>query len=87
MKEVKKHKGELVLDFLEVVRLEGLDEEPVIVPEDFYYVFYSINKGRYLSSCAGGFTPLKGLIKDKDYKYIKRQFDLNVERGRLRNDA
>ena len=73
-KEINKHKGELVLDVFEIVSLEGFHEDE----EDYYYVFRSLYKGVFRSSCVGGFTPLKGRLKKEEYKELERLWELNV---------
>lgn len=76
MKEVDKHRGELVLDIFEIVRLEGFHEDE----DDYYYVFRTLYKGVIRSSCVGGFTPLKGRLRKKEYKELERVWELNVIR-------
>jgi len=71
---IEKHKGELLLDFHEVVRLVGFDEDE----DDYYYVLHSLRSGKYLESCVGSLCPLKGFIPDKEYNELVRVFDLNI---------
>jgi len=74
IKEIRKHRGELVLDIFEVVRLEGFHEDE----DDYYYVFKSLYRGRFYSSCVGEFVPLKGRLSKKEYKELERVWELNV---------
>jgi len=76
LEEIEEHKGELVLDLFKVVKLEGFYEDG----RDYFYVFRSLDKGRYHSSCVGGFAPLKGLINEEYYSNLMRAFDSNLPR-------
>ena len=49
----------------------------VIDGEDDYYWVYDSRKGIYHSSCVGGWTPLKGFIKQEDYDRMVRIWNLN----------
>ena len=73
---VEKHKGELVLDLHEVVKLVGFED---IENDDYYYVCLSLIKGKYLESCVGNLYPLKGVLPDNEYDELIRVFDLNIE--------
>lgn len=73
---IEKHKGELLLDFHEVVRLVGFED---IEDDDYYYVLHSLRSGKYLESCVGSLCPLKGFLPDKEYDELVHVFDLNIE--------
>jgi hypothetical protein len=72
---IEKHKGELLLDFHEVVRLVGFDEDD----QDYYYVLHSLKSGKYLESCVGALYPLKGVLPEKEYDCLVSIFDLNIK--------
>jgi hypothetical protein len=65
--EVKKYRGELVLNFFEVMRLDGFEEDDM----DYYYVYTKLHGDKERYSCCCGFIPLKGLIRDKDYIWLE----------------
>lgn len=77
--ELDSYKGTLVLDgFKVVLLLDAVEEE-----DDFYWVYYHPNRrgydtSLYLSSCVGGYTPLKGFIPDEDYDRMVKIFELNL---------
>ena len=73
---VEAHRGELILNYFEVVRLDGLLDEP----DDDYYFILSGKEGRenYLS-CVGRLMLLKGFLADEDYNELERVFDLNID--------
>lgn len=64
----------LVLDLDKVVRLVGVVEEE----DDFYWVYDSLTKGTYYSSCVMGWTKLKGSIPDEDYNRLVDIWNLNM---------
>ena len=71
--EIEAHRGELVLDFWSVVRLE----EIVDGEDDLYYVYRPLRKEIYYSTCVGGPILLKGSISDKEYKQLEGMFLVN----------
>ena len=73
---VDKHKGELMLDYFEVVRLDGL----VDIPDDDYCYVVLSEKGKHYISCVGHLFPLKGQLSDESYNEIERVFNLNIDR-------
>ena len=75
-KEMEPHKGNLVLNHFEVVRLVDV----VNGEDDYYWVFKSPVRGTYWSSCVGGWMPLKGKIAEEDYMELERVWGLNEER-------
>jgi hypothetical protein len=72
LKEIKKHKGEICLYCLNMIKLLGFAEDD----DDYYYRVQTLTKGEQWYSCVGGLIYLKQLPK-KDYKEIKRIFELN----------
>ncbi len=72
-KFVNKHRGELLWQTpCTIVKLLGWTDQH---KEDYYWVVASLNEV-YLSSCVGGFYPLKKL--GLAYKLAEQQFDMNV---------
>lgn len=71
---VEKHKGELVIDGIEAVRLISFKKDR----DDYYYEVQSLRRGRYWTSCVGRLIPLKGCISDKEYDCIEHLFNLNI---------
>ena len=71
-----KHKGELMLNYFEVVRLDGLAD----IPDDDYCYVVSGEKGKHYISCVGRIFPLKGQLSDESYNEIERVFNLNIDR-------
>jgi hypothetical protein len=69
-----KHTGELMLDYFEVVRFEGIDEDD----DDFYYRVVSTTKGEYKTSCVGKLFPLKGFLPEEDYNSLEAVFNMNL---------
>jgi len=66
-------KGDLVLDFFEVVEYIGFEEDE----EDCYHRLFSLKTGEYLQSAVVGPT----VFKDSDgYEEIVRVWNLNVKR-------
>ena len=74
LKEIKKHKGELGVYGLDIVKLVGFKEDE----EDYYYYCETIGKGKMWLSCVGRINWLIGLPKE-DYKEILRMFNLNYK--------
>ena len=72
--ELKPYRDTLVLDFFDVVRLVGVTEDK----DDFYWIF-DTKKGTVYSSCVCSWKPLKGHLKDSDYKELVRVWNLNNE--------
>ena len=72
---VEEHKGELMLDYFDVVRLIGFDEDN----DDCYYKVQAVKRGIYSTSCIGWLIPLKGVLPKEDYSDLERVFNLNVE--------
>ncbi len=74
LEKFEKHKGELVIcDFHHVQRLIGVAEDQ----DDLYWVYYNGRGKVTLSSCVGGFIPLKGFIEERHYENLKRIARLN----------
>jgi len=76
LKFIKKHQGQLCLDYYDVVRLIGFHEDE----DDYYYDVQKVGaepNGRYHTSCVGLMTPLKGKIPARDYKIIDTVFTAN----------
>ena len=72
---VEAHRGELVLNCFEVVRLDGLLDEP----DDDYYYILSGKDGKHYSSCVGRPILLKGFLASEDYNKLERVFNLNID--------
>lgn len=73
-KELAPHKGKLVLNHFDVVRLIDV----VDGKDDYYWVIKHADKrGIHWSSCVGGWMPLKGKISDKHYNELERVWKLN----------
>ena len=72
-----RHFSELVIaERMEVVMLTGVvtfDSD-----EDIYYVMYTQNGRHLLSSCVGGFTPLRGYTRIHDYERMMRIWGYNT---------
>lgn len=75
--ELRPYENTLVLDHFEVVNLIDVEDHP---NDDFYWVYFSLYRGKYLSSCVGGWVPLKGHIPDDDYERLKYVWNLNFKR-------
>jgi hypothetical protein len=73
---IKQHTGELMLDYFEVVRFEGVVDED---EDDFYWRVLSTTRGIYRTSCVGKLIPLKGFLPEKDYNSLEAIFNLNIE--------
>jgi hypothetical protein len=72
--ELAPYKGTLVIDEMwTVCRLLDVVAEP----EDFYWKLKQPKRGTYLSSCVGGWIPLKGKIDDEEYKRLEHYFNIN----------
>jgi hypothetical protein len=71
---IEKHKGELLLNSHEVVKLIGFDEDE----DDYYYVLHSLINGKYLESCVGALYPLKGVLPNKEYDCLVNIFNINI---------
>lgn len=74
---IEKHKGELVLDGFDVVKLIDVTDE--LDDDDFYWVFIVPNEGVLFSTCVGGWTPLKNKLTSKEYANLEQVWNLNVE--------
>jgi len=70
--ELEPFRNTLVLEYFNVVRLVD-----VIESKDDYYWVYDGDKGLILSSCVGGWFPLKGFIRQEDYDRLVRVWNLN----------
>jgi hypothetical protein len=81
-KEMEPYKDSLVLDFFEVVKLEGVeyDEGDDGWPSDFFWVYRKLDGKIYWSSCCGRWTPLKGKIDDDEYNNLERVWNLNYHK-------
>jgi len=75
LEEVNKHRGQIVLDYFQVVRLDGFAEDD----DDYYYVYYTLDRGIVWSSCVGKFIPLKDYLPLRDYRMLKKIFNLNIK--------
>lgn len=71
--EFEAHKGEFVISWDKVVRLIGIVDS---IDDDYYWLFFDGRK-LSMSSCVGGFIPLKGKIDEKDYDELIRLAKLN----------
>ncbi len=66
LEEFEKYKGQFVIsEHNKVVRFISLLEDDY----DYYYMLYN-GKKIILESCVGRIIPLKGYLKDEDYKYL-----------------
>ena len=75
-REINKHRHELVIDgFWEIYFLLGWTDQ---YEDDYYYVFYSYNRGVILYSCVGYFVPLKGKLNGFNYYRMKRVWEYNT---------
>jgi hypothetical protein len=74
--EVEPYKNTLVLDCFDVVRLVGIAEDQ----SDFYYVYERFRQGIVWSSAVGGWTPLKGIIPENEYKRLVYIWNLNNDK-------
>jgi len=74
LKQIEKHKGELVLDMFKVVMLVGFSEDE----EDYYYEYLEANGEVIKSSCVGDFIPLKDSLPKKQYQYLCDVFYINA---------
>lgn len=75
-KEAEPYLRTLVLDTVgELVILTGVDEDE----EDNYWTFVKKRGQKSYQSCCGGWIPLKGFIRDKDYEDLVRTWNLNNE--------
>jgi hypothetical protein len=72
-KELEPYRNTLVLDYFKIVRLVDV----VDGDDDYYWVLDDSGRGIYWSSCVGGWIPLKGRLKNKDYKELVRVWNLN----------
>jgi len=68
--------GTLVIDdYGELAILTGVVEEE----EDNYWTFIKRGGQKSYQSCCGGWTPLKGIINDRDYQRRVNTWNLNNE--------
>ena len=72
---VDAHRGELVLNYFEVVRLDGL----VDIPDDDYCFRISGQEGNTLLSCVGRVFLLKNNLDKESYAELERVFNLNID--------
>lgn len=72
---VDKHRGELILGYFDLMRLDGLVDRP----DDDYYFKVSGERGVKLLSCVGRVFLLKGFLPDDDYTELERAFNLNID--------
>ena len=72
---VEAHRGELVLNYFEVVRLDGL----IDIPDDDYYFRVSGQEGNTLLTCVGRVFLLKNNLDKESYAELERVFNLNIE--------
>lgn len=68
-----RHKNELVLDGMALVRLTGFKRGR----DDNYWEFFDTKRGAYESSCVMGFIPLKKYLPEREYYILERIFVLN----------
>jgi hypothetical protein len=80
--EIELHKGELVIDGHEIVRLEDVIDDD----DDYYWVYNKWvglkgygekDEGKYYASCVGRHTLIKGFISDAEYKRIVHLWNMN----------
>ena len=71
-REFEELKGQIILCHDHTYRFIGLADDD----EDYYYVLYDGRK-LHLTTCLSRITPLKGYIKDADYKEMIRLAKLN----------
>lgn len=72
-KHLEPYKNTLVINELNrVVRLVDVIETEI----DFYWV-YDTTKGFVQDSCVGSWIPLKGFLRDNDYKKLVYEWNLN----------
>lgn len=69
--------GTLVLDYFEIVKLQGIDYDGF----DFYWVYLLKDGSKTLMSCVGSFIPLKGIIDDRSYNHLVWVWNKNTPRG------
>jgi hypothetical protein len=71
---IKRHSGELMLNYFEVVRFEG------VIDEDEYDLYYRVlsTRGVYRVSCVGKLIPLKGVLPEEDYNHLESVFNVNL---------
>lgn len=73
--KLEPYKNTLVLDFYNVVRLVDVEDGE----DDFYWVYEGNKREIYRASCCCGWFPLKGVMADEDYKYLRNIWNLNHE--------
>lgn len=83
LEELKPHKGELVLEDFEVVRLMALEADE----DDYYWVMKHPGGKIAWHSCVGGWIPLKGKISDEKYERLEHLWKLNEPFWDNKNDA
>jgi len=82
-KELKEYKNTLVLDFLTTVILRDIEEDEY----DYYYVYENLDWDVYSVSAIVGFTPLKGRLKEEEYKRIENWWNMNTSWDLTNNDC
>ena len=71
--EFEKLKGQFVITFSwEIERLVAVGQDDM----DYYYITYDGRKLKW-NSCVGRLMPLKGFLRDEDYKELVRLAKLN----------
>ena len=74
----EKHKGQIVLAYLEAYRLTGeiLDDG-----EDYYWGYETLDgENPFIwSSCVGDFIPLKERLTEEEYNHIEKIFNINFD--------
>lgn len=74
VKELIPYKNTLVLDLEnQVSKLAGIYG----TSEDFYWMIYNKAGKCIKETCVGSFIPLKGFIKDEDYKKLLTEWNFN----------
>lgn len=73
LKEFEQHKGQFVMTpFDKPMRFIAIGSDEL----DYYYVLYNGAKTTWYS-CVGGYIPLKGHLRNKDYNELVRLAHLN----------
>lgn len=80
--EILNHRGELVIDNYNIVRLEDVEDGG----DDYYWCYNKWvgwkgmdeqDEGKYQASCVGGHIRLKGFIPDEEYDRLVYVWNLN----------
>lgn len=74
-KELEPYQNTLVIDDGFGVSLL-LDVEDGV--DDYYWVYAHWKRGVYRATCVGGWSPLKGVIPEKDYARLVSYWNKNI---------